>query len=125
MVHSFDGIADIYSLARIAQQAEKSLLSVLNVVSGPGSEPQSTDQLLRQLTPYVLSCPLQLSRLNWHRYRLRCQDLIFQDFALSTEKNVEPRLWEVHTKINNHFRKQFGLVSAYRYPCCFSRLSDI
>lgn len=64
-VHSLDGIADIYSLARIVQEAEKSLLTILNVVSIPGSEPQSTDQLLRQLTPYVLSRPLRFSQLNW------------------------------------------------------------
>ena len=55
------------------------------------------------------------------RYRSTCEDTILQDFQLALDKEIENRLWDVHGKTNNRFRKELKHVCDASF--CLSRLS--
>ncbi|KAF2757120.1 hypothetical protein EJ05DRAFT_56280 [Pseudovirgaria hyperparasitica] len=40
------------------------------------------------------------------RYRVDCEKIIFSNFVLATEYNIEVQLWNTHISVNDRFRKQ-------------------
>ena len=44
------------------------------------------------------------------RYRSACENVILQDFNFAASKEVEHKLWGIHGRINNRFRKELKHV---------------
>ena len=44
------------------------------------------------------------------RYRTVCDTLVLADFEFAHKKNVEPLLWDAHSRVNNRYRKQLSYV---------------
>lgn len=62
---------------------------------------------------YNLSGVVTRVRSDRFRFRVACQNAIFQNFEAARSVDVEGRLWEAHLKINNRFRKLLARVSVH------------
>ena len=52
------------------------------------------------------------------RYRSACEDAILKDFNFALNKEIEARLWDMHGKTNNRFRKELKHVCRARLGYC-------
>lgn len=59
------------------------------------------------------------------RYREACEALLLGDYEYALAHNFETQLWDVHTFVNNAFRKELSPVCLCEIACtCIYRASN-